>query len=162
MDHGPGNYKATCIRDVYQRRATCIRGNLYQRHASFRALNPQRIPTTLNAAQEMKFRARLGNLVISAVKYVFAPDVQFDALDFSERVLVPIIVFRNHILFDPLAQGSSFSIDLDRIKTEVMFPSNDNCDIPQLLKWFRQTIVIVTMFATSPYFSNSFAESLAY
>jgi len=67
----------------------------------------------------MKFRARLGNLVISAVKYVFAPDVQFDALDFSERVLVPIIVFRNHILFDPLAPGSGFSIDLERIKSEV-------------------------------------------
>lgn len=70
----------------------------------------------------MRFRARLGNLVISAVKYVFAPDVQFDALDFSERILVPIIVFRNHILFDPLSPESSFSIDVERIKAEVRRP----------------------------------------
>jgi len=49
------------------------------------------------------------------VQHVFAPDVRFDALDFSEKVLVPIIVFRNHLRFDPLEGGHPYSIDIKKV-----------------------------------------------
>ncbi len=39
----------------------------------------------------LRFQAELAQVVLSAVRYVFTPDIQFDELDFSEKVLVPIL-----------------------------------------------------------------------
>mmetsp|Transcript_56015 Transcript_56015/g.137363 ORF Transcript_56015/g.137363 Transcript_56015/m.137363 type:complete len:760 (-) Transcript_56015:34-2313(-) len=66
-----------------------------------------------------KFQASLANVIISSVKFLFAPDMQFDTLDFSEKVLVPLIVFRDHTFYNPLEQGHIFSIDVEQITREV-------------------------------------------
>lgn len=69
--------------------------------------------------RSLRFQAQLAAIVHSAVAHVFVPDVQFDELDFSEKVLVPIIVFQDHRMFDPLAPGHAFSVDVEKIRTEV-------------------------------------------
>ena len=60
-----------------------------------------KLPSQLRG-RSLRFQADLAQVVLSAVRFVFAPDIQFDELDFSEKVLVPILVFRNHRMYDPL------------------------------------------------------------
>ena len=60
-----------------------------------------KVPSQLRG-RSLRFQAELVQVVLSAVRFVFAPDIQFDELDFSEKVLVPILVFRNHRMYDPL------------------------------------------------------------
>ena len=73
------------------------------------------IPSQLRG-RALRFQAELAQVVLSAVRFVFAPDIRFDELDFSEKVLVPILVFRNHRLYDPLEPGTDFSIDIEGVK----------------------------------------------
>jgi hypothetical protein len=65
------------------------------------------------------FQSRLVNLVRSAVRHLFAPDILFDQLDSSDEILVAIIVLRDHRIFDPLAPGHTFSIDVSKIEEQV-------------------------------------------
>lgn len=77
-----------------------------------------KIPSQLRG-RALRFQADLAQVILSAVRFVFAPDIQFDELDFSEKVLVPILVFRNHRMYDPLEPGSDFSIDVDAIRSQL-------------------------------------------
>lgn len=77
-----------------------------------------RIPSQLRG-RALRFQAELSQVILSAVRFVFAPDIQFDELDFSEKVLVPILVFRNHRMYDPLEAGSEFSLDVDAIRNNL-------------------------------------------
>jgi hypothetical protein len=56
---------------------------------------PKPLPLFFFASQlrgrALRFQAELAQVVLSAVRYVFSPDIQFDELDFSEKVLVPIL-----------------------------------------------------------------------
>ena len=47
-----------------------------------------KIPSQLRA-RAMRFQAELAQVVLSSVRFVFAPDIQFDELDFSEKVPNP-------------------------------------------------------------------------
>jgi len=114
----------------------------------------------------LQFQAELAQVVTSAVRFVFAPDVQFDELDFSEKapppippadlhppacmrrraghprtngshgtagcrkwlkgrarvqVLVPIIVFRDHLMSDPLdaPPGGRATVDVKEIEEQL-------------------------------------------
>jgi hypothetical protein len=55
---------------------------------------------------------------VSSVKHLFAPDIRAETLDFAQRVLMPVLVLRNHHVFNPLAPGHAHSIDLDHIRRE--------------------------------------------
>jgi hypothetical protein len=50
-----------------------------------------------------KFVAQLSSLVVSGVRYLFVSDIRYSAIEYSERVIVPLIVLRNHERFDPLS-----------------------------------------------------------
>jgi hypothetical protein len=41
---------------------------------------------------------------VSSVRYLFASDIQYSSIEYSEKVIVPLIVLRNHQRFDPLSQ----------------------------------------------------------
>lgn len=48
---------------------------------------------------------------------------RFDTVDVSSRLLVPIIVLRNHLHYNPLQPGSNHSIDVDEIRHQVTLTS---------------------------------------
>lgn len=63
-------------------------------------------------------RGALSSVVVSAVQHLFAPDVRVETLDFAQRVLVPVIVLRDHKLFNPLVPGSAHSLDVAALEME--------------------------------------------
>ena len=52
----------------------------------------------------VKFTAQLSAFILSAVRHVFISDLQWRNLKYAEKVIVPIVVFRNHRRFHPLRQ----------------------------------------------------------
>eukprot|EP01087_Luapelamoeba_hula_P014540 TRINITY_DN4275_c0_g1_i1.p1 TRINITY_DN4275_c0_g1~~TRINITY_DN4275_c0_g1_i1.p1 ORF type:complete len:775 (-),score=92.21 TRINITY_DN4275_c0_g1_i1:51-2375(-) len=92
--------------------------------ASFPQL--EKFQTKLERAQEqslgiesfVEIESHLATIVQSAVQYVFVPDIRLAPID-ADKVLVPIIVMRNHNMFNPWIGGHKYSIDLDRIKAEI-------------------------------------------
>jgi len=82
---------------------------------------PASDPAGREAAQSARARHVIGaisTLAVSAVKHLFAPDMRAETLDFAQRVLMPVIVLRNHHAFDPLAPGHAHSLDLNLIRSE--------------------------------------------
>lgn len=77
--------------------------------------------------------AELMTVLVNSVKYVFLPDMLYRSLPYSETIIVPIIVLRNHQHFDPwrqeggeetLLEGAEgpvndFKIDLQAIKQQI-------------------------------------------
>lgn len=65
--------------------------------------------------------AQLSAVVLSAVRHVFAPDVDCNG-QYADKVVVPIVVLRNHRRFNPLvAQGTKaeFKIDVPLIREQL-------------------------------------------
>jgi len=61
------------------------------------------------------FEVDLSVFCIKAVKYVFASDIQHEVLHQEEKVLIPIILLKNHNEFDPFSSStreSSYSLRL--------------------------------------------------
>lgn len=52
----------------------------------------------------VQFSSEVTSFILSAVRHVFVGDVQWRNMHFAEKVLVPIVVFRNHRQFHPLRQ----------------------------------------------------------
>eukprot|EP00002_Diphylleia_rotans_P020835 TRINITY_DN4047_c0_g1_i3.p1 TRINITY_DN4047_c0_g1~~TRINITY_DN4047_c0_g1_i3.p1 ORF type:complete len:731 (+),score=150.19 TRINITY_DN4047_c0_g1_i3:88-2280(+) len=67
----------------------------------------------------LKLRAQIGSNVVSAIKSVFYPDIQAETIQYSEKILIPFIVFRNHERFNPLKDQGDYYINMDLIKKEV-------------------------------------------
>ena len=66
-----------------------------------------------------EFRAHLTSLAVSAVRHVFLPDLAYEKQHYAEKVLVPIVVLRNHNAFDPLHRVANFSIDIPLITSRI-------------------------------------------
>eukprot|EP00003_Mantamonas_plastica_P025575 TRINITY_DN5042_c0_g1_i3.p1 TRINITY_DN5042_c0_g1~~TRINITY_DN5042_c0_g1_i3.p1 ORF type:complete len:832 (+),score=235.54 TRINITY_DN5042_c0_g1_i3:3-2498(+) len=65
-------------------------------------------------------QSQLASVVVQSVQYLFAPDTRYDAMLFAEKVLVPVIVFRNHRVFNPFRSTSQeFHIDLKKLQEQV-------------------------------------------
>jgi len=59
----------------------------------------------------VKFMAELSSFILSSVQHVFVGDLQWRNLHYAEKVVVPLMVFRNHRRFHPLRQeGGSESL----------------------------------------------------
>lgn len=52
----------------------------------------------------VKFVSELSSFLLSAVRHVFVSDLQYRNLKYAEKVIVPVVVFRNHRRFHPLRQ----------------------------------------------------------
>lgn len=65
------------------------------------------------------FVGQLGALISTTVEHVLAPDVRFETVDMTRRLLIPIIVLQNHNRYNIMVQGHNYSIDVEAIKAEV-------------------------------------------
>ncbi|KAI3893392.1 hypothetical protein MKW92_051887 [Papaver armeniacum] len=72
------------------------------------------VPSTHNI-----FMGQLGALISTTIQHVIAPDIRFETVDLARRLLVPIIVLRNHNLYNVMDEGHNYSIDVQAIEAEV-------------------------------------------
>ena len=75
----------------------------------------------LATRRDAHVRGRLSTLVLSSVRHLLAPDVAAETLDFAERVMVPVVVLRDHNSFWPLdleSAGPFRHLDVELVKEE--------------------------------------------
>ncbi|XP_047317007.1 uncharacterized protein LOC124920547 [Impatiens glandulifera] len=65
------------------------------------------------------FLGQLASLVAETVEHVIAPDVRFEIVDTTTRLLVPIIVLQNHNRYNIMEKGHNYSLDIGAIEAEV-------------------------------------------
>ncbi|XP_060197678.1 uncharacterized protein LOC132626724 isoform X3 [Lycium barbarum] len=79
---------------------------------------------TEHAAHDI-FVGQLASLVATTIEHVIAPDVRFETVDMTTRLLIPIIVLQNHNRFNIMARGNNYSLDVGAIEAEEMERSAD-------------------------------------
>lgn len=62
---------------------------------------------------------QISGLVSSAIEQVIAPDVRFETVDVTYRLLVPVIVLQNHHVRNPIDSPSNFGINMVHIQNQV-------------------------------------------
>lgn len=65
------------------------------------------------------FIGQLAALISTTIEHVIAPDVRFEAVDLTTRLLVPIIVLQNHNRYNIMDKGHNYSLDIKAIEAEV-------------------------------------------
>ncbi|XVE65498.1 hypothetical protein DITRI_Ditri08aG0004700 [Diplodiscus trichospermus] len=65
------------------------------------------------------FMGHLAALVATTVEHVIAPDVRFETVDLTTRLLIPIIVLQKHNRYNIMEKGHNYSIDIQAIEAEV-------------------------------------------
>ncbi|KAK0607694.1 hypothetical protein LWI29_018753 [Acer saccharum] len=65
------------------------------------------------------FVGQLAALVSATVEHAIAPDVRFETVDMTTRLLVPIIVLQNHNRYNIMEKGHNYTIDIEAIEREV-------------------------------------------
>ncbi|GLT98980.1 hypothetical protein SLE2022_164510 [Rubroshorea leprosula] len=65
------------------------------------------------------FMGHLAALIATTVEHVIAPDVKFETVDLTTRLLIPIIVLQNHNRYNIMDKGHNYSIDVTAIEAEV-------------------------------------------
>ncbi|KAK2990222.1 hypothetical protein RJ640_014674 [Escallonia rubra] len=65
------------------------------------------------------FVGQLSALVATTVEHVIAPDVRFETVDLTTRLLIPIIVLQNHNRYNIMEKGHNYSINVEAIEAEV-------------------------------------------
>ncbi|XP_069154209.1 uncharacterized protein [Solanum lycopersicum] len=73
---------------------------------------------TEHAADDI-FVGQLASLVATTIEHVIAPDVRFETVDMTTRLLIPIIVLQNHNRFNIMTKGYNYSLDVGAIEAEV-------------------------------------------
>eukprot|EP00026_Physarum_polycephalum_P004689 Phypoly_transcript_04712.p1 GENE.Phypoly_transcript_04712~~Phypoly_transcript_04712.p1 ORF type:complete len:678 (+),score=68.70 Phypoly_transcript_04712:78-2111(+) len=66
--------------------------------------------TSLQGASKIEIGAKITALAISAVQYIFATDINSEHVPTVEKLLVPVIVLRNHNEFNPFDDGINMEI----------------------------------------------------
>ncbi|KAK1295082.1 hypothetical protein QJS10_CPA16g01682 [Acorus calamus] len=61
----------------------------------------------------------ISSLISTTIEHVIAPDLRFETVDLTSRLLVPIIVLQNHNRYNILQAGHNYSIDVQAIEKEV-------------------------------------------
>lgn len=87
-------------------------------HNKLRTLGQNRLYERYTVSDFAEIEAHIATTVISAIQHVFVPDIRFPAVQ-ADKVLVPIVVLRNHVEFNPWRKGHPYSIDIDAIRREV-------------------------------------------
>ncbi|XP_074572271.1 uncharacterized protein LOC141828706 [Curcuma longa] len=68
---------------------------------------------------EAIFMGQLSALVSTTIEHLIAPDIRFETVDLTTRLLIPIIVLQNHNRYNILQAGHNRSIDIRAIEREV-------------------------------------------
>ncbi|KAK8938511.1 hypothetical protein KSP39_PZI011277 [Platanthera zijinensis] len=61
----------------------------------------------------------LGALVSTTIEHVIAPDIRFETVSLTTRLLIPVIILQNHNRYSLLQAGHNYSIDIQGIEQEV-------------------------------------------
>ncbi|KAK6160981.1 hypothetical protein DH2020_004362 [Rehmannia glutinosa] len=94
------------------------------------SVNPRTLPRLQNvlfprsgASSEQSaydiFVGQLAAVIATTVEHVIAPDVRYETVDMTNRLLVPIIVLQNHNRYNIMVKGHNYSIDVEAIEAEV-------------------------------------------
>ncbi|XP_038720256.1 uncharacterized protein LOC120012804 isoform X1 [Tripterygium wilfordii] len=75
------------------------------------------------------FLGQLAMLVATTVEHVIAPDVRFEIVDLTTRLLIPIIVLQNHNRYNILEPGHNYSINAGAIESEVKKMVHDGQEV---------------------------------
>ncbi|KAL1334949.1 hypothetical protein HN51_063887 [Arachis hypogaea] len=75
--------------------------------------------TTVYQSSNDIFLGQLASLISTTVEHVIAPDVRFETVDLTSRLLIPIIVLQNHNRYNIMERGHNYSINIDAIEAEV-------------------------------------------
>ncbi|EFA83755.1 transmembrane protein [Heterostelium album PN500] len=83
--------------------------------------------TSLQGASPTEIKAHMSSLVISAIQNVILSDSKYNLIPLFPKILIPVLVFRDHDEYDPLEEGSATSIDVNLIKKEAkrIFPFSE-------------------------------------
>ncbi|XP_057957341.1 uncharacterized protein LOC131150558 [Malania oleifera] len=65
------------------------------------------------------FLGQLAAVISTAVEHVIAPDVRFESVDMTTRLLIPLIILQNHNRYNIMEKGHNYSIDIEAIESEV-------------------------------------------
>ncbi|PSR92497.1 capsid protein [Actinidia chinensis var. chinensis] len=65
------------------------------------------------------FIGQVAALVATAIEHIIAPDVRFETVDTTTRLLIPIIVLQNHNRYNIMDKGHNYSIDIEAIEGEI-------------------------------------------
>lgn len=80
---------------------------------------PRSSSTANHQMMQPVFLGQLASLVSTAVEHIIAPDVRFETVDMTTRLLIPIIVLQNHNRYSLMVKGHNYSLDIGAIESEV-------------------------------------------
>ncbi|BAT77043.1 hypothetical protein LR48_Vigan01g297600 [Vigna angularis] len=92
-------------------------------------IHPSSLSTSSQQSSNHIFLGQLASLVSTTVEHVIAPDVRFETVDLTSRLLVPIIVLQNHNRYNIMENGHNYSIDIERIEAEVKSMLHDGQEL---------------------------------
>ncbi|GAV71705.1 hypothetical protein CFOL_v3_15195 [Cephalotus follicularis] len=82
-------------------------------------MSPRSLGAVSDHTSHDVFVGQLASLISTTVEHVIAPDVRFETVDLTTRLLVPIIVLQNHNRYNIMEKGHNYSIDIEAIEREV-------------------------------------------
>ncbi|XP_050372530.1 uncharacterized protein LOC126790362 [Argentina anserina] len=65
------------------------------------------------------FVGQLASLVSTTIEHIIAPDVRYETIDLTTRLLLPIIVLQNHNRYNIIEKGHNYSINIAEIEAQV-------------------------------------------
>lgn len=75
------------------------------------------------------FIGQLASLISTTIEHVIAPDVRFETVDLTKRLLIPIIVLQNHNRYNIMEKGHNYSINIEAIEAEVKKMVHDEQEV---------------------------------
>lgn len=85
------------------------------RHVMF----PRGLAEAVDHSAHNIFVGQLAALVATTIEHVIAPDVRFETVDTTTRLLIPVIVLQNHNRYNIMDKGHNYSIDVEAIEAEI-------------------------------------------
>ncbi|KAK7264722.1 hypothetical protein RJT34_32332 [Clitoria ternatea] len=92
-------------------------------------VHPGSLSSTSQQLSNDIFLGHLASLIATTVEHVIAPDVRFETVDLTSRLLVPIIVLQNHNRYNIMEKGHNYSINVEEIKSEVKSMLHDGQEL---------------------------------
>ncbi|KAJ4825238.1 hypothetical protein Tsubulata_039371 [Turnera subulata] len=95
------------------------------RHTIF----PRGVGAVMDHSTHDIFVGQLAAVVATTVEHVIAPDVRFETVDLTTRLLIPIIVLQNHNRYNIMEKGHNYSINIEEIESEVKKMVHDGQEV---------------------------------
>ncbi|KAJ7980405.1 Transmembrane protein [Quillaja saponaria] len=86
-------------------------------------------PGATHHSSHYNFLGQLASLVSTTVEHVIAPDVRFETVDLTSRLLIPIIVLQNHNRYNIMEKGHNYSLNIEAIEAEVKKMVHDGQEV---------------------------------